>query len=256
MNIFDRVASGVSQKALQEAKARTPTSVQRYLPLARKLLFQGPEGLVNAGLDELLERFGVIGGPGTRLPRSTGAIYQPSELIGGITLKRAREMFQRHIETDFAKKNLWCIRVTNVSGGDPFDINLFATDVSYSGFQVTGQPVPVGSGSFDTVTTSEPREVRVTTMDDTAGTVKLWFEERHNRMCKPDGTFGLPLDFVFRVDIMHAFIGEEAIGSGEAFWDSYIMRPGSIEYDLSRREDGMQEITMSFQQFDTFAALV
>lgn len=254
MSIFDRVAEAVTQKAIANVQASTPSKIQKHLPLARKLLFGGVDSFANAGLDLLLERFGVLGGAGSRIPGTSRALREPTALLGGITLKQAREIFEQSIATDFAKKNLWCIRVTNLNGG-AIDFNLFATDVSYAPFTVTGDAVHVGAGSFDVVTSSERVEMRVTTLDDSIGSVKNWFKERHDQMAFKDGTVGLPVDYLFKVEVMHAFISEQAYGSGEAFWDTYIMRPGGMEYDLSRRDDGLQELQMSFVQFDTFSAM-
>lgn len=250
--IFERVTNAVTQRALDKAQSKIPASARKHLPLARKLLTGGADGLIGAGLDALFERFGING---TTLP--TGVQDKPSQLIGGITMAEARRRFEEHIDTvgDPAKKNLWCLRVRNIKGGTPLDINLFAMDVSYAAFQVQGDAVPIGSGSFDNVTNSERREMRVTTMDDQAGTVKLWFAERHARMCHAEGTFGLPIDYVFRVDVLHAYIDEEVDGAARGWLDSYIMRPGSMDHDLSRREDGIQEVQMTFVQWDTFANL-
>ena len=255
MSLFERIATAVTQKAVHSVKASTPNKIQKHLPLARKLLFKGPDAFLNAGLDALLERFGVIGGAGSRLPGQSRALREPTELLGGITLKQAREIFEQSAATDFSKRNLWCIRITNLSGGESPDFNLFATDVSYAPYTITGDAVHVGTGSFDVVTNSERVEMRVTTLDDASGSLKRWFRDRHNRMCHQDGTLGLPIEYLFRVEVMHAFISEQAYGSGEAFWDTYIMRVSGKEIELSRRDDALQEIQMSFVQFDTFTAL-
>lgn len=255
MSIFDRVAQAVTQKAVQKIQTKIPKKIQQHLPLARKLLYGGPEAFVNAGLDLLLERFGVLGGAGSRIPGTSPSLRAPTPLLGGITLKQAREIFEQSAAIDFAKKNLWCIRVTNLNGGMDFEFNFFATDVSYTPFTIAGEAVHVGSGSFDTVTNAERVEMRVTTLDDAYGSVKRWFYDRKARMTLRDGTVGLPVDYLFRVEVMHAFPTEQAYGSNEAFWDTYIMRPGGIEIDLSRRDDGLQELQLSFVQFDTFTAL-
>jgi hypothetical protein len=255
MSIFDRVATAVTQKAVADIRASTPSKVQKHLPLARKLLFGGVDDFVNAGLDSLLERFGVIGGAGTRLPGQSKALREPTALLGGITLKQARQIFEAHVGLDLAKKNLWCLRITNLSGDMAVDFNMFATDVGYPGFMVTGDAVPVGTGAFDVVTGSERIEMRVATLDDAAGSIKRWFYGLHDRMCLPDGTVGLPGDYLFRVDVMHAFIDERAYGADEALWDTFIMRPGSIEIEKSRRDDAMEELQMTFVEFDTFNAL-
>ncbi len=249
-SIVERATNAATQMALKNLTAKIPAGARKHLPLARKLLTGGVGGLVDAGMDAL---FGKLGINGTLLPgMSAGGA---SDLIGGITLADARQRFEAHAALDLAKKNLWCIRVRNVQGGAAMDINMFALDVNYPSYSVQGEPVLVGSGSFDNVTNSERREIRVTTLDDSAGTVKQWFRERHDAMCHADGTFGLPVEYVFRVDVLHAFIDETVDGAYGGWIDSYLMRPGTLDNDLSRRESGLQELQMTFVQWDTFGAL-
>lgn len=249
-SIVERATNAAVQVGLDKLKSKIPASARKHLPLARKLLSGDIMGAVDGALDNVFEKFGIRG---TLLPGGAGAGATP--LLGGITMQKAKEIFEQSIGTDYAKKNLWCLRVRNLQGGETLDINLFATDVSYSGFTVVGDAVHVGSGSFDVVTNSERREMRVVTMDDSAGSVKRWFADRHDRMCHADGTFGLPIEYLFRVDVLHAFINEEVDGAPQAWVDTYIMRPGNLDLDLSRREDGLQELSMTLVQWDTFAAL-
>lgn len=249
-SIVERATNAATQLALKNVAAKIPAGARKHLPLARKLLTGGVGGLVDAGMDAL---FGKLGINGMLLPGlSAGGT---SVLLGGITLDEARRRFEEHRNIDFAKKNLWCIRVRNVQGGRAMDINMLALDVNYPSYSVQGEPVLLGSGSFDNVTNSERREIRVTTLDDSAGSVKKWFRERHDAMCRADGTFGLPVDYVFRVDVLHAFIDETVDGAYGGWIDSYLMRPGTLDNDLSRRESGLQELQMTFVQWDTFGAL-
>lgn len=251
-SIFDRITSGIAQKGVAAIKKKTPGSIQRHLPLARKLLFGGPDALINSGIDMLMERFGISG---TMIPGQSDALLYPTSLLGGISLKQAREMFEEGVETNWQRKNLWFISVTNLTGGEPLNINLFATDVSYTGFSVAGEAVPVGSGSFDLPTNSERIEIRVTTMDDEYGSVKRWFQDRHDRMFYRDGTQGLPVDYLFRVSIIHARVTEQLLAGDDPYVDSFIVRPGNFETDLSRREQAMAEYPMTFVQYDTFTGL-
>lgn len=249
-SIFERATNAATQKALGKVASAIPASARKHLPLARKLMSGGVAGLVDAGLDRLFEKVGING---TLLPG--GGADGPAALLGGISLADARRLFEEHSSIVFAKRNLFCIRVRNIQGGDPLDINMFATDVSYPAFTVQGDAVQVGTGSFDTVTGSERREMRVTTLDDMQGSVKNWFWERHNAMCHPDGTSGLPVEYVFRVDVLHAFFDERADGATQGRVDTFVMRPGAMDHDKSRRDDGLEEVQMTFTQWDTFATL-
>lgn len=249
-SIFERVTNAVTQKALERANAKIPASARKHIPLARKLISGGLSGAIDSGLDLLFEKIGLRG---TMMPGE--GLDSPSQLMGGLTMAEARQLFEQHSSNDFAKKNLWCLRVRNIQGGEALDINMFAVDVSYPGFSVQGDAIQVGSGSFDNVTNSERREMRITTLDDSYGSVKKWFKERHSQMCHADGTFGLPIEYVFRVDVLHAFISEQSDGAVDGWVDSFVMRPGMLDFDLSRREDALQELQMTFVQWDTFSAI-
>lgn len=249
-SIFERATNAATQTALQRLQSKIPKSAQKHLPLARKLLTGGISGFSDALLNQAFERLGLNG---TLLPGE--AVDKPSKLIGGLTLAKLRELHDTHRGEAWAKKNLWMLRIRNLNGGTSLDINLFAVDVSYSAYAVQGDAVMIGSGSFDNVTNSERTEMRVTTMDNEYGEVKRWFKERHDVMCRADGTFGLPIEYLFRVDVLHAFSDESVEDAETGMKETFIMRPGTMDIDLSRREDAMQEIQMTFVQWDTFAAL-
>lgn len=223
MSIFERVAYQIGQKAASN--------------------LGGLSGLAQFGLNVLQNRAAGRVKAGHRA------------LIGGISRQAAREIFEKAAKIDYAKKNLWHINVANLRSGQAPDVNFYATDVSYADTQVQGAPVPLGSGHMDTVETISPVELRITSMDDVGGSIKTWFNTLRLSMARPDGTFGLPLDYLVRITIHHAFI-EDADNSERAYVDSFIMRPGGIEKELSRREDGLQELQLSFVQFDSFTNLV
>lgn len=249
-SIFERATNAATQAGLQKIQSKIPASTRKHLPLARSLLTRGVSGLSDALLNRAFERLGING---TLLPGQT--MDGPSELLGGLTLAKVRELYDAHSSPEWAKKNLWMLRVRNLKGGSALDINMFATDVSYNAYAVQGDSVLVGSGSFDNVTNSDRTEMRVTTMDNAYGEVKRWFKERHDVMCHPDGTFGLPIDYLFRVDVLQAYCDESVENAQNGLVDTFIMRPGGMDIDLSRREDALQEVQMTFVEWDTFAAL-
>ncbi len=249
-SIYDRVSNAATQKAL--SKVRIPSKLQEQTNVA-KALFRGDiDGAIGAGLDNLFLKLGISGTRGAKF----GALTEPTRMLGGLTMKKVKELFERSSATTYAKKNLWLLRISNLKGGiEDADLNLFAVDLSYAPITITGDAVHVGSGSFDLVTNSERVEMRLTTFDDVTGSIKQWFYERHQAMCKRDGTHGLPVDYLFRVTVTHAICDDEVAGAEDAHSDTYIMRVGSLEYDLSRRDDGLTELQMSFVQFDTFTGL-
>lgn len=252
-SIFEQVATQVYQQ--QKARVEAIPVVAKHLPLARALRDGDAASSVEAALRLLL----ADDKPGRNPSAAAVTRPKPLPLLGGITIKRAREIFEQYSATQFAKKNLWFLRIGDIKplggGYAPLDINLFATEVSYSPSTIVGDAVRIGSALFDNVQGSERVEIKVTTMDDTAGSVKRWFEERAARIAHQDGTFGLPIDYLLRVEITHACIGPEADGFRIAKTDKYVVRAGNIDYELSRRDDALQELSFSLVGFDTFTAI-
>lgn len=129
--------------------------------------------------------------------------------------------------------------------------NLFATSVSYAPNTMTGERVHFGSASMDKLTGTEPVELQITTMDDEVGTLKHWFDGKFAQAAHTDGTFGLPFEYCVNIAIYHAVPQADE----RAYQFHATMRPQNIQHELARGEQGMQEIQMTFQQFDTFINL-
>lgn len=220
--------------------------------------FLGLFGTTPPPLNMLVPDLGSMfgSGPGGSLGSGAG-----SKVIGGVTLEKAKEIFNEVANTDHARKNLFYISVDDISpsgdwlGEGNANFNLFATEVSYTPVTIQGDAVSVGSAQFDAAKGSERVEVRVTTLDDDKGTIKRWFNAKAAAFAHPDGTFGLPIDYLLHITILHSFIAEDAPGAGSGLKNKYLVRAGSIEHSLSRREDGLEEIQMTFVQHDTFSVV-
>ncbi|WP_313416935.1 hypothetical protein [Pseudomonas oryzihabitans] len=177
-------------------------------------------------------------------------------LFGGLSENNWRAMADEFMSIDRAKANLYHVNVTNLQTGTAPALNMFIVDYGVSPFTVRGESVAVGAGSFDRVDGVEAVQLRLTTMDDVGGSVKTWFKTLKRAMAPGDGTVGLPLSYLVRITITHAFISAKSENAGRAFVETYVVRPQNIEYEGSRRQDGMQELQLSFVQFDTFTNLV
>ncbi|MOA49877.1 hypothetical protein D3C78_1728180 [compost metagenome] len=94
---------------------------------------------------------------------------------------------------------------------------------------------------------SEAVELRITTLDDRAGSLKRWFENHAAAVAARDGTVGVPANYAITFTIQHAFVGD-----AKGFEGKGLYRPVSYEVGLSRREDALEEIQMTFTQLDTF----
>lgn len=173
----------------------------------------------------------------------------PNPLFGGITPREAKAIYEACRAETYAKKNLWLIEVTNAAGVSEGKFNLFATEVEYAPFTVTGEKRRVGAAMVDAVTGGEATELRIVTLDDAKGTLRSWFALQSSLVEHQDGTVGVPDEYKVGIRIMHGVVSRT---QQVAYEDKGLFRPVSVEYSLSRREDGMQELQMSFTQLDTF----
>jgi len=260
LGLFDRISNEIGQRA--ESAIKISPAVQKNLSLAKAIL----EGNIPGIGSEIGSRiFGPNFGLGSVLPPALGMNHDtPTPLLGGISLAEAENIFNQVSKIEYSKKNLFFIAIEdfvaigpNFTRGtqSPANFNLFATDVGYNTITLSGDAIQLGGGSFDVLKQSERVEMRITTMDDSNGTLKKWFEERASMAVHSDATFGLPIEYLSRITVLHAFISPDVPGAKNGHVNSLVMRPGTIEYDLSRKDQGMQELQMSFVQFDTFTSL-
>lgn len=261
MGLFDDVSLRVKQAASSISPTGTVATVAKaavgkfapkmYGPAAR--LMNGD--VVGAFVSAARSKLGELNPNFAKL--LSGTLRNP--LLGGITMSEAQRIHSQVQSTKYAKKNLFFIEILDfwpgkggaqTGGSNPF--NLFATNVSFGPYTVTSEAKPIGSAVIDGVTGSERVELRVTTYDDAHGTLKRWFAARAEAVIRPDGTFGLPGDYLVQVRILHAAINDEVMEKFGGYEEKFIMRPTSIENELSRTEDNLEEIQMAFSQFDTF----
>ena len=142
-------------------------------------------------------------------------------------------------------------KASGLSGNTPnvnHLFNLFATSVSYAPNTMTGERVHFGAASMDKLVGTEPVELQITTMDDEAGTLKRWFDAKFGQAAHTDGTFGLPNEYCVNITIYHAVPQADPA----AYKLHVRMRPQSVQHELSRSDQAMQEVSMTFMQHDTF----
>lgn len=176
----------------------------------------------------------------------------PNPLLGGITPRQAQIIAEDLQSRNLARKNLFLIEVSSELLGDGISqtFNLFATSVEYAPYTLTGEKRRIGSASTDSLQSSDPVEMRITTHDDTFGTLSRWFAVHAQKAASSDGTVSPPGHYAIRIKIVHAYITQDTNLGG--YEDVGLFRPGNIEFSLSRAENSMKEVTMSFAQLDTF----
>ncbi|WP_109479094.1 hypothetical protein [Paraburkholderia sp. C35] len=179
-------------------------------------------------------------------------------LLGGITPLEARQIIQEMQSTNYAKKNLFFLEILDfypgngVAGKTSGLFNLFATSVSIGPCTAEADAINVGSAQMDSVHGSSRTEMRITTFDDAYGSIQRWFETRFDGMAHNDGTFGVPADYLVQVRLLQAAVNDTVMQRFGGLERKWVMRPGTLETEMNRGEDGLQEIQLSFTQFDTF----
>jgi hypothetical protein len=241
MSLFDEVQARAKQTAGQMAASAV---ARRHVP----------PGMASAaralGTNPQQPRIRPAGTPGN-LRRLA------SPLLGGISLEDAQRIHAASASMRRAKKNQFIVELTDlmpmnsglVEGSGPYTFNFFALDVGYSAHVLVGEKRRVGGANIDGLMGLDSVEVRITTYDDTLGTLKRWFKAKVAATAHRDGTVGVPADYLVKIAISHAVVvGAE---DGAAFRDEFLMRATSLEHDLSRRDDAMAELQMMFTQADT-----
>lgn len=190
------------------------------------------------------------------MPKAAGSLLQQttywgSEVpgFGGITAQEAREIFNEAVSVDHAKTNLWLLEVSSELGVDISQrFNLLATQVEYSPFILQGDKETIGSATVDLLRANDPVELSITTLDDKDGTIKKWFAMHMAAAAPRDGTINEPATYAIRFRILHGYIQDHAGG----YEDIGLFRPENLSVSLSRRDDNLEEVQMSFSQLDTF----
>ena len=230
----------------------------RYIPYQVRSGVGVVEDVLNGDLTKAGARLLDSGLLGSLFPSMLGDLASqlrfwgtPTPLFGGISPEEARQISTRVAGTNFSKKNLFLIEVSGALQGDISDhFNLFANDVEYAPMTISGEKHRVGGAFLDSVNGAEPVEMRIVTKDDQDGTIKRWFAAQFGAVVAEDGTVGLPATYAVRIKVVHAFITQASNRDG--YEDVGLFRPHNIDMSLSRSENGLQEIAMTFQQLDTF----
>lgn len=180
-----------------------------------------------------------------------------SRLWGGVTFDEYRENFTRAASVKHSWKNLFHVQIAertpvpeSAALSDGF-INMLALDVSLTPFTLPGESVPIGSANMDRLASSERVEIRMTTMDDERGTVKRWFMSKCAQATHKYGTFGLPSDYLMTLTLTH-MASARTERDDPRLSQSWLVRPANIDLELSRRAPELEELPLSFVEFDTF----
>jgi hypothetical protein len=191
------------------------------------------------------------------LPNASGVAAQarfwgsPTPLFGGLSPAEAKIIYDQALSTRYSKKNLFLIEVSSALFGDISSrFNLFAVDLEFAPYAISGEKKKIGAAHVDLVNSSDPVELRVTTFDDESGFLKTWFAAHAQKTASNDGTVGLPAEYAISIKIVHGYVSQRTNIGGYA--DVGLYRVANIDNSLSRRDDNLQELQMTFVQLDTF----
>ena len=256
MSLFDQIANKVSAGMASRVPSLGSISSGISGALVGKFVPKKLQGTVNRALR------GDIGGAiadglGNAVTGAVAEKLGKLRLLGGISLSEAERIAAEVQSTSYAKKNLWYLQIGEWETEAGYEdighaFNMFATDVSYSPGSITSEGKPIGMGVMDGISGTERAELRITTYDDARGTIRGWFAAKKAKVAHDDGTVGLPIEYLIKILVGQSATDEMGGTLFGQFTETYLLRPTSIDYELSRTEDGLQQIQMTFSQFDTF----
>jgi hypothetical protein len=250
------IANAIGDRVISAGEIASKNLVNKYMPtdLVNKLEYGGSVAgsilsgdFSGAALKVVDHEWSSMFGGGS----NSGKLSSDTPLFGGISANEAKKIMMESLNTKYAKKNLFMVEVSSKLEGDASSkFNLFCLDLDYTPFIVTGEKRKLGSATSDSVQSSEAVEFRMTTLDDERGGIRRWFAAHHAMTVHQDGTVGVPADYAIKIKVLHGIV--EKNGKGWAYFDVGNFRPATLEVALSRREDALQEIQMTFSQLDTF----
>jgi len=230
-------------------------------------LMDNVKGLIGAAKSLLADTYQVV----------------PNPLLGGYSRKETQKQAQLAFKTAYAKNNLFLVRLFdknypytktitfNSENGLPDSArhlwDLLAMGVSFNPIAITGDAVKLGMLQGDSIQQSERVEVRMTLLDTAQGDIKRYLSAKKKQMINKDATANPPSDYVLEILIIHLdqTIGRTKIGGKyigiydelELLEKSYIkhryqVRVSTLDIDLNKREDSLQELQVTFTEVDPF----
>lgn len=173
----------------------------------------------------------------------------PTPMFAGLSPSDAKKIHRQSVATHYGMKNLFMLDVSSRLYGDVSEsFNLLASAVEYAPSTITGEGRKIGAATVDNVSSAEPVDLTITTLDDASGSIKNWFNAHAHAVTHTDGTLGLPAEYAIRIRIVHHVI----TSTERAYLDVGQFRTVNMPLSLSRTEDALQELALSFRQLDTF----
>lgn len=229
--------------------------MNRFAPHVVKPLQKALRGDMGGALSAM--QAGLLGFAQSRLAEGFGKM----PLLGGMSLREAKQLQREAAQTRYARKNIFSIVLEDPNPPPNCDdvaylFGFFATDVAFGPNTITSEPKQTGTAVMDSVSGTERTELRITTYDDTQGSIKRWFDGKCAQIAHSDGTVGLPVEYLIKLSIMQGAVDDLSAALCGAMLAEYVVRPASCELEYARSEDQLQQVQLTFAQFDTFAQIL
>ena len=175
--------------------------------------------------------------------------------MGNLSIWDAWQNYKLMNIDGLSHKNFFVLEINDRSNSAPSSngnrhaqFNLLCTNLSFTSFDIQGEAVQVGAVELDKPSANAKTVLNLTVFDDEVGTIKRWAENKASMIAASDGTFLPPAYYVFEVRIV---FGSNIANS--AFYEQiYLMRVQTMPHELSRTEQGLEELQLTFTQTDTF----
>lgn len=247
-------SSAASQAAKKAIDKNIPPQLRGKLDSAGKVVgglmkgdFEGAalSALEGGFLDGLM---GNLGGTA----RENRQRNQALPIYGGLSIAQVQRLHDEVLSANHVRKNLFVLEITSYAEGDMSDVfNLLCVDLEYEPWNIAADKQRAGGVVLDFVTGQEAVEMRMTTYDNEDGALKSFFARHHAAVAAQDGSVGVPAEYALKIKVLHGVAkGGNRVSS--AYADEGLFRVASCGVGLSRREQALQELPLTFSQLDTF----
>ncbi|GAL07949.1 phage protein [Photobacterium aphoticum] len=163
-------------------------------------------------------------------------------------MEKAKSYASKIMATPFQQGWQWIIEVT----GDnvPMDFEIYVKDLDFGLGSIDADVTNIGSGSIGKPTSSNAGEVTMTVRDHIDGRVLKWFQTQLAKVKHPNGTVGLPKDYVFTMTVW--LVSDAAIKTPLTSMQVFAVK---CDTTLSYESEGQFiAYPMTFQKFSTLGA--
>lgn len=174
---------------------------------------------------------------------------------GGLSILDAWENYKHTNPSGLSHKNFYVLEINDrspnapTSNGDKHSMfNLLTTNLQFTSIDIQGETVQLGSVEADRLSANARTVINLTVIDDKLGTIKRWCEQKAFMMASPDGTFMPPAYYCFEVRIVFG----TNIADARFYEQIYTMRLQTMPHELTRQEQGLEELQLTFAQTDAF----